>query len=51
MISIEELKKHLGGELASTLSDTQIEDLRGALYALSEEILEVYVDSCASIKK
>ena len=46
MISIEELKKDLGGHL----TDAQVENLRGALYALVENLLDDYIDSCASIE-
>jgi len=46
MVSIEELKKNLGGHL----TDSQVENLRGALYALIENLLDDYIESCATLK-
>ena len=46
MISIEELKEDLGGNL----TDAQVENLRDALYSLVENLLDDYIDSCASIE-
>ena len=46
MISIEELREDLGGHL----TDAQVENLRGALYALVENLLDDYIDSCANVK-
>ncbi|HEY4506363.1 MAG TPA: hypothetical protein VJJ24_02880 [Candidatus Paceibacterota bacterium] len=42
MLSTEECKKHLAG---ITLTDKQVEDLRDALYALVENVLDEYVKS------
>ena len=46
MLSTEECKKHLG----DTLTDQQIENLRDALYALVENVLDDYISSCAMIE-
>lgn len=46
MISIEELKEDLGGHL----TDAQAENFRDALYAVVENLLDDYIDSCATIE-
>lgn len=46
MISVEELKKDLGDHL----TDAQVENLRGALYAVVENLLDDYIDSCATLE-
>ena len=46
MLSIEELRKDLGEHL----TDAQVENLRGALYALVENLLDDYIDSCATLE-
>lgn len=46
MISIEECRKHLG----NNLTDKQVENLRDALYTLVENVVDDYIESCASIK-
>ena len=46
MISIEEIKNDLGEHL----TDAQVENFRGALYAVVENLLDNYIDSCARIE-
>lgn len=46
MISIEECKKYLGNDL----DENQVKDLRDALYAFVECIVDDYINSCASIE-
>ena len=43
MISIEECRKTLG-EIATNLTDKQVEDLRNALYQLTESVLDKYFE-------
>lgn len=47
MLSTEECREYLAG---IPLSDKQVEDLRGALYALVENVLDDYIASCVSIE-
>jgi hypothetical protein len=47
MLSLERCRKILGSK---TLSDTEIEKLRDAIYAVSENIIDEYILSCANIK-
>lgn len=42
MLTIEDCRKYLGDRL----SDQQIQDLRGALYVLIENVLDDYISSC-----
>lgn len=46
MLDIGECRKHLG----ERMTDQQVENLRDALYALVENLLDNYISSCASGK-
>lgn len=46
MISVERCREILGNK---TISDSQIEKIREALYALIENIVDEYVSSCAKM--
>ena len=46
MLSIERCKEILGNK---TISDSQIEKLREALYALVENIVDEYILSCGKM--
>lgn len=43
MLSIEQCKEILGSK---TISDAQVEKLREVLYALVENIVDEYINSC-----
>lgn len=47
MLSTEACKEYLAG---ITLTDKQIENLRGALYALVENVLDDYIESFVTIE-
>ncbi len=47
MLSIERCKEILGNK---TISDTEIEKLREALYAVVENVVDDYVYSCVNIQ-
>lgn len=46
MLNVEDCRKYLG---KTSLSDKQVEELRGALYALVENMLDDYISSSATI--
>lgn len=45
MLSIEECRKTLG-EAGEGMTDERVQELRDTLYAIVENILDKYIDSC-----